>query len=250
MKYLNGLFTGLILVLTLAPQLRAQHISIRPHLGYYVPRMNDVNDTIENQIRVWRELLETDLSDPGKIDGGPIIGGQIQFHLNESYFIALSAAYYREKSETAFAADDRRFAFTREVEFLDVQLNIQYYFDYEPGTIFNKYLNLGIGVMNGQADARTINTFPASLVSGAQLPRVDTTGDFSRSSLTASITAGIDVRLASLLSLWLEGGLQFGNIGQLDGTVTRLDADPVEDLSSTEFDFTGFFLRTGFGIGL
>lgn len=233
----------------------SQRITLKPLFGYYLPKLNAVNDDIAKELPFWREFLETDLPDPGKIGGHAVYGGQLQFHFRESYFINVHVSFYRDAAETQFSdalnPSAGQFHYSRKVEFYDAILSLQYFFDYDSDNLFNTYLRIGAGVLSTNAKTETKSTFTASMVSNTFLPQVDTQGDFSGSTLTGIISAGMELRFTPSLTIWGEAGLQSANVGQLNGSLQRANSTAVPDYTTnTTFDFSGLFVRLGGGVGL
>ncbi|MFQ5628359.1 MAG: hypothetical protein ACE5I1_06340 [bacterium] len=233
----------------------AQRLSIKPFWGYYVPRLSDVNNDIASEIPVWSDLLETQITSPGKIKGNSVFGGQIQFHLRENYFVNLNISYYRGKAETEFTDSNRtpagRFFYFREVKSYDVVVNLQYYFDYDAGNFFNTYISIGGGVIAVNANTDTESNFTSSMINNVPLPQVDTHGEFSGSTLTAVLAGGVSLHFSDFLSIWSEAGFQVSNIGQLEGSVSRINNAEIPDFTTnTSFDLTGVFIRLGADFGL
>lgn len=244
----------IMLLLLLTTPLLSQSFSLKPFYGYLRPQMTDVNRRIDNQMEAWRELLEEPLPSPGKIGGRSIWGGEIQYHLNDDYFLVLNISRYQDKATTDYRgpspATPGRFLYTREVETFDVALHLDYYFDYDESGRFNKYFGLGLGLVSAQAKSVTQSTF-AMTASQVLLPLIDTTGDFSGAAVTALLAAGLDLKLAGPLSLWSEVGYRYAKLGQLDGTVRQINnQQDAAFTTNTSFDFSGFYWQAGIGIGL
>ena len=234
-------FLGLIMPLT------AQKFSIKPFAGYYYPNMSDVNSKIDTDIRGFRNLLDAPIPFPGKFNGNIIFGGQIEYNASEEYLFTLNVSYYGEKVSTDyFSAESTptwEFDYQREVRMIDVIFNMHYYLGYNSWNRFNKYIGIGAGLAFLNAKSFTASTHPSN--------RIDTSGDFSGNILSGLISLGGNYRLTDILKLWAEFGLQYGNFGQLDGTITTFN-NPEEIPATTEssFDLTGLYLRGGLGIAL
>jgi hypothetical protein len=224
--------------------LSANDITLKPLIGYYFPKMGDVNSKIDSDIRGFRNLLQAPIPHPGNINGNMIFGGQIEYHFNEDYFLNLDVSYYQEKVAAAyFSANTNptwQFDYEREVQMVDAMLNLHYYFGYSSWRRFNKYLIIGVGLIFVNAKSWTATTNPSLLI--------DTRGEFSGNSLSGVLGLGGNYRLSNTFKLWGEAGLQYGNTGQLDGTVTDIgNPGGGEVTSESSFDFTGVYIRGGIG---
>jgi len=247
-------FKLIFILFAFATPLLSQNFTIKPFYGYLRPQMTDVNRRIENQMAAWRELLEEPLPAPGKISGQPVWGGEIQYHLNDDYFLGLKVSRYQDKVTSDYRspspATPGRFLYTRDAEAIDVALHLDYYFGYDESSRLNKYFGLGIGIISAQARSVTQSTFEMT-GSKVTLPLIDTTGDFSGTAFTALISAGLDLKLAGSFSLWSEAGYRYAKLGQLEGTVRQINSQQnAAFTTNTSFDFSGFYLQAGLGIGL
>jgi opacity protein-like surface antigen len=232
----------------------AQRLMIKPFYGYLLPQMSDVNERIENQIEGWRELLGVPVPSPEKIAGNGVFGAQVQYQLNDDYFLALNASHYQKKVATEYSNDTaptpENFLYEREVETTDVTVHLNYYFNYSPDNRFNKYLGIGVGLIFAKARSNTQSSFVTNPSSKVLLASVDTQGDFSGNSVTAAFSGGLDFGLSNSISLWGEAGYQYAKVGQMEGTVSRPDNQNAAFTTTTSFDFSGFYFRAGLGIGL
>ncbi len=240
-----------ILSLLLIAPLTAQKVNIIPYYGYLLPRMTDVNDKIESDINGrngFQRLIGQNLPFPGEFNGEGVIGAQIEYHLNENYFASINVSYYQESVGSEFATGSTgkadRFLYEREVELYDVSINLHYYFNYSTWKRLNTYLGFGVGLYVVNAFSDTESTFSNDVINP-----IDTHGEFSGNALGASFALGGDLRLLKFLSLRAEGGIQFANIGQLDGSITTISNPAKQETpSQSSFDFTGLFVRGGLSI--
>ena len=244
----------IFLIFVFVTPLLSQSFTIKPFYGYLRPQMTDVNRRIDTQMAAWRELLEEPLPVPGRISGQPVWGGEIQYHLNDDYFLGLNVSRYQDQATTDYRspapATPDRFLYTRDAEAIDVALHLDYYFDYDESSRLNKYFGLGIGVIFAQARSVTQSTFELT-DSKVTLPLIDTTGDFSGTAFTALISGGLALRLVEPFSLWSEVGYRYAKLGQLEGKVRQINSQQnAAFTTNTSFDFSGFYLQAGLGIGL
>jgi opacity protein-like surface antigen len=245
----------ILLPLIFVTPLLAQSLALKPYYGYSLPQLSEVNDQMKRQIEGWQTLLGASIASPGEFSGKSIFGGQVQYHLNDDYFLALDVSRYQQKISTEYLSGATpapdRFYYERSVETFDVALNLDYYFGYDPESRLNKYFGIGVGMIFAQATSLTQLSFAAEPEPGTTLTAVDTRGDFSGNSITGAFLLGLDWRLSDWFFLWTEGGYRYAKVGQMDGTVSR--ADNQQDTAfttTTSFDFSGFFVHAGLGIGL
>jgi len=254
MRSQNCRFIALLLLLFATTSV-AQRLTIKPYYGYLLPRMGDVNNRIDVQLEGWRDLLGEPLPAPGEINGNRSLGGQLQYHLSDEYFLALNVSNYQEKIAMEYfrpgSQPADRFFFEREVESIDVVLSVHYYFAYDESRRLNPYVGIGAGLLFAKAKSNTISTIISNPSQGTLFPPTDTRGDFSGETLIAAISGGLDLRIVHFLFLWGELGYQIANLGQLEGSVTAINEQPNAAFTTrTSFDFSGLYFRGGLGIRL
>ncbi len=237
---------GLLSLMLMATGYSQRGATIKPYYGFFIPRMNDVNGKIQNDIRMFRDIFGEQIPSPGNINGNRVFGGQIEYHLNENYFLNINFSYYQEEVSMLYLSRIETGAFlnySRAVELYDVIANLLYYFNYNSWRRFNTYVGIGVGLIVANAHSVTQTTYIA-------LP-LNSRGDFSGNSLSGVLSFGGNYRLAKFLYLWGEGGLLYGSMGQLDGSVTTLDNPERHNaVTTSSFDFTGIFVRAGLGIAV
>jgi hypothetical protein len=233
----------------------SQSLTLKPYYGYSLPQLSEVNDQIKSQTERWQNILGVSLTAPGEFGGQSIFGGQVQFHLNDDYFLALDISRYEKQVSTEYLSDATpaadRFYYERAVEAVNAALNLNYYFGYDQASRLNKYFGLGIGMIFAKANSLTQLSFAVEPKPGTTLTAVDTRGEFSGNSIAAAFLLGLDLRLSNFIFLWTEGGYRYAKAGQLEGTVSRVeDQQGVAFTTNTSFDFSGFFIHAGLGIAL
>ncbi len=225
----------------------SQGVTLKPLIAYPFVRMGEVNDNIAGDIRTFRESTGAAIPSPGEFDGARTFGAQVEYHLNEDYFFNLSLSFYKETVGTQFNSTlpaPIELDYQREVRSYDFMLNMLYYFNYNNWKRFNKYLGIGVGLIRVNADSKTFYKIEDELL-------IDSEGEFTKTGLSALISAGMNYRLATLLSIWGEGGYQVSNVGQLDGKVTTIENPTRTDFTTnSSFDLSGFYIRGGLGITL
>lgn len=238
---------GLLCLLVLATPLTAQKFSIKPVIGYYYPRLAEVNSKIKVDVDGLRNILGAPIPSAGKFTGNIYFGGQIEYQANEEYFFNLNVSYYREKVAADYNSANTvppwQLSYEREIRMVDVILNMHYYLNYSSWKRFNKYIGIGVGMMFVHARSLTFIASP-------DIP-LDSRGEYSGNTLTGILAIGGNYRLSKTVKLWSEFGLEYGNVGELNGKVTSLEQPEETDAATqSSFDLTGLFLRGGLGITL
>lgn len=225
----------------------SQGIILKPFIGYANPRLGEVNDNIQRDINALRQLNNDPLPPAEEFGGGKrILGLRIESHLNDDYFANVTLTFYKDDISSLYAEalQPVSFEYRRSVQTFDVMVGLHYYFNYSEWRRFNKYLAVGAGLIQVNADSKTFYQVGQNLL-------FDSNGEFSTTNLSALIGVGGEMRLAKLFSLWAEGGYQVSNVGQLDGKVTTIDNPQRRDFTTeASFDLSGFYLRGGVGISL
>ncbi len=251
---LSVIATAVMCFLGLSLGLMAQGVTIKPYAGFFKPRFADVNAKLSNDITGFRNQLGEALDDPGDFGGNLVWGGRLQYQVGEGSFFGVNVTYYNETVELDHRGgieQTNTFLFEREVELYDVLFTVHRYFDYSSWRRFNKYIGLGVGM--AIANARSLSKSDYTQSSGeTPLPLIpfDTVGESSGSNIAAVFSGGFDYRLTNSLSFWSEAGYQYGNIGNLEGSLTFIDGSTNTDyVTQSSFDFSGFYIRGGLGIG-
>lgn len=244
----------IFLTVVFVTPLLSQSFTLKTFYGYLRPQMTDVNRRIDTQMAAWRELLEEPLPSPKEFSGQAIWGVELQYHLNDDYFLGLNISRYKDEVTSDYRSSaptaPGRFLYTRDAKATDVALHLDYYFGYDEASLLKTYFGLGIGLLFVQARSVTQSTF-AITSSQVLLPLIDTTGDFSGTAITALLSGGLDFKLAGSLSLWSEVGYRYAKIGKLDGTIRQINSSQnAAFTTNTSFDFSGFYLQAGLGVGL
>jgi len=166
---------GLLCLLVLATPLAAQKFSIKPMVGYYYPKLGEVNSKIKTDVDELRNILAAPIPSAGEFNGNIILGGQIEYQANEEYFFNLNVSYYQEKVATDYNSANTtppwQLNYERDLWMVDVILNMHYYLNYSSWRRFNKYIGIGVGVMFVNAKSLTFSSNPNFLS--------DTRGDYS-----------------------------------------------------------------------
>lgn len=230
----------------------AQTIVLKPFYGYVAPRLTDVNNQIESQITGWENLLGVAVPSPGKIDGSSLIGGRVQHHFNDEYFIALDFSRYEQEVTTDLKVTTGAlpfdFLYQRDVETFEAVLNLGSYFRYDSERRWNIYIEFGAGLLAAKARSTTTLTYTAG---NTKEEAVATYGTFSRSTLAAMLATGLEWRLTGAISLWGTAGYRYAKVGRMEGTATRLNNNPnAAFTTNSSFDFSGFYFRTGLGLAI
>lgn len=220
-------------------------VIIKPYLGYMTPKLSDVNDKINSDIRLASDIFNEPIPHPGELGAKSVFGAQLEYHINEELFLNVNVGFYRDQVSTSYVSiattPESRFNYERKVSLYDVIFNVHYYLGYSSWKSFNKFIGFGVGLSFANAESLTQLNHPDL--------ELDSRGEFSGNILSGVLAIGGDLKVANPLKFWAEFGLQFGNFGELDGTVTTLEnPQRRERPTDSQFDFTGFYLRGGIAV--
>ncbi|MCB0265566.1 MAG: hypothetical protein R3C41_06030 [Calditrichia bacterium] len=241
---LHRILFGLML---LSAMVSAQSIFFKPIAAYYLPRLTDVNMRIEDAIDDFRDNSGLPLPTAATFGNKVIFGGEIEYHLSEDYFGTIQLMFYNDDADTRFKSTSPtpiQFDYLRDISMVDVKVNFHQYFSYSSWRRFNKYFGIGVGIMQVSATSETVYIADNNSL-------INTTGEFSGTTLSASGYFGGEIRLAPAFKLWAEGGYLVGNPGRMDGKVRTLETSGnVDTTSESSFDLSGFFVRGGIGFAV
>ncbi len=238
---------ALLLIITGIHLLPAMSFSIKPYYGYATVRMGDVNNEIINTVRTLRYRSQRPLPFPQELNGSSIWGLQMEYNMEEDYFLNLSSFYYREKESARYDKEitlpevDYRF-FTR-IELFEISLGIRYFFNYSSWKRINPYIggNVGLGFAWSESHLQYDDH------GQSQTNPVDIRDDISSNALTVQFGAGITLRIFPAFFLWGEAGLRMANMGNLQGQRRTLNAVYSRFTTPTVYDFSGFYIIAGGG---
>jgi hypothetical protein len=243
-----------LLALALAAPAAAQRLWIKPYYGYLKVSMTDLNNRVEDQILGWRDVLDAPVADPGKIDGNSAYGGEIALDFSDTYSAGIGIYYFKENISTRYTnltgTALTQFAFERGVRLYDLFFNLRYYFSEPAFSPVSFYAGFGAGLAMAKASSNTQH-FVSDASDTTFFVFTDTQGDFSGTTTSAQLMAGIEGRLGGFFLLWGEAGYQVARPGQMDGTIRRIGNEQGSAFTSnTSFNYSGFYARGGLGIAL
>jgi len=225
---------------------RSQILRLKLYPGYLKVLMKDVNNNMRNQINIFSEISEILLPFPEDFNGNKIYGAQLNYHLNENYFFNFGFYSYKESVGSEMKRflnnQNMEFKFDRSVELLNLILGLQYYFNYATWKPANYYLFSDLGIAFAASHSLTYTK---------NLPNykdTNTRGNFTANSITFQVGFGVDINLQKYLSVWLQGGFLFANIGQMEGEIELIDGSRLKRTTNSRFDYSGILLMTGLGI--
>lgn len=133
-----------VLLFSLTSESGAFSFSIKPYLGYARLEMTEVDENNRYGINTLSYLVSHPLPLPESFGGNWMGGIQIDYHLENQYFLYVGSYYYREKSEVDYIDPvnnpGMQFSNKRDIELFEFSLGLQYYLGYSSWRRINVYL--------------------------------------------------------------------------------------------------------------
>ena len=234
--------------------LNAQTFNFKPFIGYTKVNMADFNRTIQSQVDVLSDLSQQNLPRPENMDGDYLWGFQVEYHLEENYFININSYYFREKTGSSLyndiPSDPLNFKSSHQIRLVDLSIGIKYYLSYSSWKRINLFFGFGVGIGMGWSKSE--------LVYNDYINNYYSNGEFSSIAMTGNFILGMDLRLMSGLSIVIEGGYRYSNMGRMDGQLLIHKDFPNDTLdfidngytTQTYYNFSGIFITAGPSISL
>lgn len=232
----------------------AQFFSLKPNFGYTSVQMDAINN--DNQLRIDQLSAITGNSLPKikEFKGNYSWGIQGQYQLERNYFLNIHSNYYRESIKVE---NDKQgeipysFQNQHRIEYFEICLGINYFFDYSSWKIITTYIGAGGGFGIGWTEVY--------LEYNDGLNRVNNKGDFSSNSIVGYICAGLPIKFTSILSLVPEIGFRYANLGKMNGKLyisqnfsnfpdANLEVSDNNYTTEDVYDFSGFYGTIGIKI--
>ena len=216
--------------------------------------MSDVNNDNQLRINQLSNITGNSLPKLEKFRGNYSWGIQGQYQLEQNYFLVIHSNYYRESIKVE---NDKQgeipFSFQNQhrIEYFEICLGINYFFDYSSWKIITTYFGAGVGFGSGWTEVY--------LEYNDGLNRVNNKGDFSSDSFVGYICAGFQIKFTSILSLVPEIGFRYANLGKMNGKLyisqnfsnlpnANLELSDNNYTTEDVYDFSGFYGTIGLKI--
>jgi hypothetical protein len=252
-RIMNRFFlTCTVCLLSLTSESGAFSFSVKPYVGYARLEMTEVDENNRYGITTLSYLVSHNLPFPEPF-GGNLMGGiQIDYHLENQYFLYVGSYYYREKSEVDYVDPvnnpNLQFSNKRDIELFEFSLGLQYYLRYSSWRRINGYLGGGAGFAFG--GAHSVFLYHDGVNS------VDNQGDFNSTALTAHFCVGIRFKFSPFFSILPEAGYRLANLQQMTGVLEvhqNIPSEPNGQINTRDddyqteanYDFSGFYFNVG-----
>jgi len=245
MKTFDWLVLFLLGLIWFSP-LGAARLSIKPYFGYAVVNMSEVNDDMVTKLDALFRQTGVRLPPPESFGGNYAWGFQMEYHWEEEYFVNVSSYFYREPTEAWYSGylqgNAVEYHYQRTIEYLEFTLGLHYFFRYSTWKRINWFIGSGVGVGIGWNESTFYYSDASYLINNK--------GDFSTSAMSAYFSAGITFHVTRSFYFFLEPGYRVAPLREMTGRLTT-PAGVTDSFTTPEkYDFSGFFIMAGVGLGI
>jgi hypothetical protein len=161
--------------------------------------------------------------------------------------VSLAVADGSREVSTSYTTPEQTLTLIRSVGFTDVTFGVLYHFPLAFHSV-ESYLGGEVGFMWARAQAEAYGTKTIKIVDSTQtIVTVDTKGIYKARKTMANVTAGATVWVFEPVFVRAEAQYKVGNVGKMDGHVTRTGSER-DETTSIEFNYSGFLLTLGLGV--
>ncbi len=252
--HLISWFYGMIstVMLLSSSAVNGQSFSIEPVFGYTRLDMDAVNADISNKVLKLSARTGYDIPIPDPLQGNYFWGIQVNYHMENNYFLNVGTTYFREIAELTKGSLPNIAPFyfhtRREIQLLEINFGLKYYFNYNSWRKINFYVSGGTGYALGWSK------YNFDYNDGTN--SINNSGDFSSGSIIAYLGSGITLRFTPRFSLNPELGYHFANLGQMSGQyrisqifpkdpTAQLEGIYTDFITEENYNYSGFFARIG-----
>lgn len=188
--------------------------------------------------------LEIPVSDFASVKISPFYSLGVRYRSDRDFAISLSGTYWNKTVTSSYDGSDAILHLDRSVGSTDIMFGVSYYPAAQP-VQFEWYIQGNVNLTMARATAKAVGSQgqkPGGTI--ILVPFIDTDGKYKKSSLSAGLGVGADMRLARGFSLTANAGYRFAQLGTMEGDISRFDVHTTE-ASTTEFDFSGLQISAG-----
>ncbi len=218
--------------------------------GYALISLSAVKGDMERDVRIYNENGH-ELPPFPSPSPGVAFTANATYRFDREYSISLNACHDTRTVESSWSSPEVALSLKRRIKSTVVSAGLLYHFP--SATDSDLFAEVEIGILFARATSYALWTHTEKL-SDSSLTYVtlvldDTRGVFEKSKLIVSAGMGGSIRL--LGPLFLRGKMlyRFGQIGKIDGSVTKF-GQTVDQTTSVDFNFSGFLFLASVGIEL
>ena len=174
----------------------------------------------------------------------PLYSVGVRYRSDREFALSLSGTYWNKSVSSAYDGSDAILHLERGVGSTDLMFGVSYYPGAQPPQ-FEWFIQGNIDLTMARATAKAIGSVgqkPGGTI--ILVPFIDTDGAYKKSSLSAGLGLGADLRLGGAFSLTGYAGYRFAQLGTMVGDISRFGVHTTES-STTAFDFSGLQVSAG-----
>lgn len=216
-------------------------------LGYALINLSAVRGDMERDVRIYNSVGHQLPPFPSPASA-LALNARGSYRFDREYSVSLNAYYDGRTVETSWSDTEDALSLKRRIKATVISGGLTYHFPSVVDT--DLYAELQLGMLFARATSYALWTHTEKM-SDSTLTLVtetvdDTRGVFEKSKLIVSASLGGSVRLFGPFILRGELLYRLGQIGTIDGTVTKF-GQTVEQTTSVDFNFSGLMVLASIG---
>lgn len=252
MKTIDALIRSTVFVLTLTPPLalfaQEETFSVNISAGFARLQLDQVDDDNQRDVEGWNRQ-GVFIGPFPSIKNAFLLSVKGVYRYDREVAFSFSISNGSREVSTSYTTSEQTLTLIRSVGFTDVTVGVLYHFSLYSGRA-ESYIGGEAGLMNARAEAEAYGAKTTKIVDSTQtIITADTKGKYSAGKTMASVIVGATARVVEPLFLRAEAQYKVGNVGRMNGRVTRIGSER-EETTSIEFNYSGFLFTLGIGIRL
>ena len=184
------------------------------------------------------------VADFASVKISPLYSVGVRYRSDREFALSLTGTYWNKTVSSSYDGSDAILHLDRGVGSTDLMFGVSYYPGAQPPQ-FEWYIQGNIDLTMARATAKAVGSV-GQKPGGTMIlvPFIDTDGKYKKSSLSAGLGVGADMRLGGAFSLTGYAGYRFAQLGTMEGDISRFGVQTTES-STTAFDFSGLQISAG-----
>jgi hypothetical protein len=218
--------------------------SVAAAVGFNRLNLSAVDRKNSSDVAGWLNLYGITVPNFESVKTSPFYSGSVQYRSDREFAISFSGIYWNKSISSAYDGPDAVLHLDRSVGSADIMFGVAYF----PGAQardFEWYIQGNVDLTMARATIRSVGS-SAQKPGGTLIlvPFIDTDAKYKKSSMSAGLGVGADIRLSGPFSLTANAGYRFAQLGTMEGDVTQFGVHTTQ-ASTTEFDFSGLQISAG-----
>lgn len=242
-----GHFLLLLVALALHPVLRAQEgtFSVNLSAGLAHLQLDQVDEDNQRDVEGWNRQ-GVFIGPFPSIKNAFLLSLKAVYRYDRDMAFSLSVCEGSREVSSSYTTPEQTLTLIRSVSFTDVTVGVLYHFPLSYDRV-EGYVGGEVGFMKARAEAEAYGSRTVKIVDSTQtFVTADTKGTYRAGKTMASVLLGATMQLFEPIFLRAEAQYKVGNVGKMDGRVTRMGTER-DETTSIEFNYSGFLLTLGIG---